>query len=96
MPQHIKQQQVDELKAVVKKEIFGESASDVSLQLKLINVVERLGLFHHFESEIESKLECIYNESTDQNYISKDESLHDASLRFRLLRQHGFRVSSGK
>ncbi|XP_062076343.1 alpha-humulene synthase [Humulus lupulus] len=89
-----KQQEVEELKAVVKKEIFGESAYDVSHQLKLINAVERLGLSYLFESEIENELESIYNKSVDQNYILKDENLHDASLRFRLLRQHGFRVSS--
>ncbi|XP_062079258.1 germacrene-A synthase-like [Humulus lupulus] len=94
MSQRYKQQEVEELKAVVKKEIFGESAYDVSHQLKLINVVERLGLSYHFESEIENELERIYNKSIDQNYILKDENLHDASLRFRLLRQHGFRVSS--
>ncbi|XP_062079321.1 alpha-humulene synthase-like [Humulus lupulus] len=89
-----KQQRVQELKTVVRKEIFGESTYDVSKQLKLIDAVERLGLSYHFESEIENELEGIYNKSIYQNDLFVDEDLHDASIRFRLLRQHGFKVSS--
>ncbi|XP_062076429.1 germacrene-A synthase-like [Humulus lupulus] len=89
-----KEERVQELKAEVGKDIFGESTYDVSNQLKLIDVVGCLGLSYHFESEIENELECIYNQSIDQNYLFKDEDLHDASIRFRLLRQHGFKVSS--
>ncbi|XP_062081149.1 alpha-humulene synthase-like, partial [Humulus lupulus] len=83
------QHQVEELKEVVRKEIFLESKYDASSQLKIIDVVERLGVSYHYENEIEKKLQHIYNST-----IIEDEDLHDTSIRFRLLRQHGFMVSS--
>ncbi|KAM6555100.1 hypothetical protein CsatB_015862 [Cannabis sativa] len=94
---YCQQQKVEELKEVVRREIFGESSISSSAyyydawknQLKIIDVVERLGLSYHFESEIENKLQCIYNKTNID-----DEDLHHVSLRFRLLRQHGFRISS--
>ncbi|KAF4365547.1 hypothetical protein CsatB_018641 [Cannabis sativa] len=101
-----KEGQVEELKEVVRKEIFHgnnkRNIINVSKQLKLIDDVERLGLSYHFESEIEKKLQHIYEITTnnidhqDQHYYysNHDEDLHDVSIRFRLLRQHGFNISS--
>ncbi|KAM6581835.1 hypothetical protein CsatA_005609 [Cannabis sativa] len=90
------QQKVEELKEVVRREIFGESSISSSAyydawknQLKIIDVVERLGLAYHFETEIENMIEQIYNQTNID-----DEDLHHVSDRFRLLRQHGFRISS--
>nr|ARE72260.2 terpene synthase [Cannabis sativa] len=89
-----KQGQVEELKEVVRKEIFGEFlCDDWNNRLKLIDVVERLGLSYHFESEIQNELQHIYNKISINDSNFKHETLHDASIRFRLLRQHGYRVS---
>ncbi|KAL7145229.1 hypothetical protein ABFS83_07G066800 [Erythranthe nasuta] len=55
--------------------------------LILVDTIERLGLAYHFETEIEEKLERIYNE--DQEY----DDLFTTALRFRLLRQHQYQVS---
>ncbi|XP_062109832.1 alpha-humulene synthase-like [Humulus lupulus] len=88
-----KQKRVEELKELVKKEIFIESTHDGTLtQLKLIDDIQRLGLSYHFECEIEQEIEHVYRCSIDQN--NKEEDLYDASIRFRLLRQHGYKVSS--
>ncbi|XP_030478816.2 alpha-humulene synthase-like [Cannabis sativa] len=81
-----KQERVEELIQVVKKEILSSNHD----QLKLIDNLQRLGLSHHFESEIEKLLEQLSIGTHHQNH----HDLHDASLRFRLLRQHGFNVSS--
>ncbi|KAF4351797.1 hypothetical protein G4B88_030158 [Cannabis sativa] len=96
---YCQQQKVEKLKEVIRREIFGESSSSSAYydswknQLKLIDVVERLGLSYHFESEIENMIEQIYNKTNSDDFL-KDEDLHDVSLWFTLLRQHGFRVSS--
>ncbi|EYU17869.1 hypothetical protein MIMGU_mgv11b019604mg, partial [Erythranthe guttata] len=52
--------------------------------IKLVDALERLGLAYHFETEIEEKLEQIYNDE------GEDYDLCTTALRFRLLRQHGF------
>ncbi|KAM6581907.1 hypothetical protein CsatA_005681 [Cannabis sativa] len=89
-----KQGQVEELKEVVRKEIFGELlCDDWNNRLKLIDVVERLGLSYHFESEIQNELQHIYNKISINDNNFKHETLHDASIQFRLLRQHGYMVS---
>ncbi|XP_030478491.2 germacrene-A synthase-like [Cannabis sativa] len=87
---YCQQQKVEELKEVIRREIFGDYYYDAwKNQLKIIDVVERLGLSYHFETEIENKLQCIYNKINID-----DEDLHHVSIRFRLLRQHGFTISS--
>ncbi|KAM6581689.1 hypothetical protein CsatA_005463 [Cannabis sativa] len=80
-----KQERVEELIQVVKKEILSSNHD----QLKLIDNLQRLGLSYHFESEIEKLLELLSIGTHHQN-----NNLHDVSLRFRLLRQSGFKVSS--
>uniref|UniRef100_A0A7J6HK32 Beta-caryophyllene synthase TPS9FN n=1 Tax=Cannabis sativa TaxID=3483 RepID=TS9FN_CANSA len=87
-----KKQRVDELKEVVRREVFLECYDNVSYVLKIVDDVQRLGLSYHFENEIEKALQHIYDNTIHQNH--KDEDLHDTSTRFRLLRQHGFMVSS--
>nr|ARE72250.1 terpene synthase [Cannabis sativa] len=81
-----KQERIEELIQVVKKEILSSNHD----QLKLIDNLQRLGLSHHFESEIEKLLEQLSIGTHHQNH----QDLHDASLWFRLLRQHGLNVSS--
>ncbi|XP_062001425.1 (-)-alpha-pinene synthase-like isoform X1 [Rosa rugosa] len=82
------QQQIDELKVLVKGEVF--ASYDVSYQLKLIDEIQRLGVAYHFETEIDEALENIYVKYHDDG----DVDLYNVSLRFRLLRQHGYNVSS--
>ncbi|KAI5333498.1 PREDICTED: (-)-germacrene D synthase [Prunus dulcis] len=83
------QQQVDQLKVTVRKEVFTTSAGDFSHQLKLIDAVQRLGVAYHFEREIEEALQRVH--VTYHDYDGGD--LYAVALGFRLLRQHGFNVS---
>ncbi|ONI13049.1 hypothetical protein PRUPE_4G200000 [Prunus persica] len=87
-----KQQEVEDLKQVVRREVFTTGAGDFSYQMKLIDAIQRLGVAYHFEKEIEEALEHIYaaNRFHDDD---DDGDLYDVSLGFRLLRQHGHYVS---
>lgn len=57
-------------------------------KMNLVDVVQRLGVEHHFDEQITTALTSIY--STEFN----SSSLHEVALRFRLLRQQGFGVSA--
>lgn len=66
-----------------------------SQKLDLIDIIQRLGLSYHFESEIEASLLNIYNSHHDVN-DEDDNDLYLVALRFRLLRQNGHYISCGK
>ncbi|PRQ54464.1 putative lyase [Rosa chinensis] len=84
-------QNIQELKEEVKRMLM----SSLSLQrLHLIDYIQRLGLSYHFENEIHQLLQQVYNwycSSDDDD--DDDDDLHTVALRFRLLRQQGFKVS---
>lgn len=70
--------------------------NNFSFKLNFIDSIQRLGVSYHFEHEIDRALHQIYDISTkDNNIISHDNDLHHVALLFRLLRQHGYRISSG-
>ncbi|KAK7349816.1 hypothetical protein VNO77_07534 [Canavalia gladiata] len=58
-------------------------------QLELIDELQRLGVAYHFSSEIRSILDNICNMDT-----FKTTNLYAIALKFRLLRQHGYHVST--
>jgi hypothetical protein len=64
-----------------------------SEKLKLMDIVLRLGIGYHFEGEINDIIEHAYNTYHGNNF---DDDLFTVALRFRLLRQYGYNVSSGK
>ncbi|CAN1179960.1 Probable terpene synthase 3 [Linum perenne] len=57
-------------------------------KLNLVDVIGRLGIGYHFEGETEQLLQQVY---VDQDH---GHDLSTISLRFRLLRQYGYNVSS--
>ncbi|KAL3752995.1 hypothetical protein ACJRO7_000399 [Eucalyptus globulus] len=80
-------EQVQRLKEEVRG-LFDREINQVA-KLEFIDVVQRLGLGYHFETEIKNALGSIYN-NTEDAQIS--DNLYATSLRFRLLRQHGYNV----
>ncbi|ERN14976.1 hypothetical protein AMTR_s00032p00219920 [Amborella trichopoda] len=60
--------------------------------LELIDSIQRLGVGYHFEEEIKVTLDNIYASGNIQHSWSDD--LYRVSLAFRLLRQHGYHMSS--
>jgi hypothetical protein len=63
------------------------STKDPCALLNLVSTMQRLGIAYHFEKEIEEALALLYPNLT--------ANLHTTALQFRVLRQHGFSISSG-
>nr|ADR71055.1 Tps2-1 [Clausena lansium]QCQ77669.1 alpha-santalene synthase [Yarrowia lipolytica] len=81
------QQHHKELKEEVRKMMVSD-ANKPAQRLRLIDTVQRLGVAYHFEKEIDDALEKIGHDPFDD----KDD-LYIVSLCFRLLRQHGIKIS---
>lgn len=62
---------------------------------EVIESIQCLGLSYHFEPEIDEMLKQIHNDYVENNAITRIEDLHSLALLFKLLRQHGYRVSPG-
>lgn len=73
-----------EVKAMLKDD------NDAMRMLSLINDIQQLGLEYHFEREICELLRHIQDDDDKDSH----DNLHITALRFRLLRQHGYHVSS--
>ncbi|KAF7012904.1 hypothetical protein CFC21_027051 [Triticum aestivum] len=58
-------------------------------RMTLVDVVQRLGIEHLFEEQTATALTDIHRSEFNSS------NLHDVSLRFRLLREHGLWVSPG-
>ncbi|KAL2236109.1 vetispiradiene synthase 3 [Sesamum indicum] len=80
--------EVEELKEKARSSIVADGKK-LHEKLILIETVQRLGLSYHFEKEIQDQLELIFKLENEEN-----DDLFITALQFRLLRQHGFDVSS--
>ncbi|GER53347.1 germacrene-D synthase [Striga asiatica] len=74
------------------KVLLAHTPDDSLRKLNLIDTIQRLGVSYHFEKEIDTSLQNIHGACTLE-YNHKDDDLRAVSLRFRLLRQHGYNVS---
>ncbi|TVU47046.1 hypothetical protein EJB05_06624, partial [Eragrostis curvula] len=74
----------------LKEEVSGmfEACKNAMEKMNLVDVLQRLGIDRHFEKQITSTLSSIHSAEFDSS------SLHEVSLRFRLLRQKGVWVSA--
>ena len=70
------------------KVMLGDAISPLA-KMHIIDALQRLGIDHHFETEINQQLHQIY-----MNPCESDDP-YNISLQFRLLRQNGYNVSSG-
>ncbi|XP_052290168.1 terpene synthase 1-like isoform X2 [Citrus sinensis] len=82
------QEEYEALKQEVRSMITA-TADTPAQKLQLVDAVQRLGVAYHFEQEIEDAMEKIYHDDFDN---IDDVDLYTVSLRFRLLRQQGFKV----
>nr|WHL34555.1 terpene synthase 9 [Aquilegia yabeana] len=84
----IYKQKTYELQEKIRQALNDSVGSSVG-NLDFIDVVQRLGLGDYYKEEIKRALD---NEFINNNQWS-DDDLYTSSLRFRLLRQHGYDVS---
>ncbi|XP_050370267.1 (-)-alpha-pinene synthase-like [Argentina anserina] len=84
------EEKIDQLKVMVRG-LLTSTASGLSHQLKLIDDIQRLGVPYHFQTELGKALENIHAQLIGHD---SDLDLYYESLRFRLLRQHGYNISS--
>lgn len=62
----------------------------------VIDIIQRLGIQHHFEEEIEAVLRKQLSVfSSHLNDFANGHELHELALQFRLLRQSGHHVAAG-
>ncbi|EAY90094.1 hypothetical protein OsI_11662 [Oryza sativa Indica Group] len=85
---------VDQLKRQVRCKL--SKATSMAYTVMLVDVLERLHIDDHFRDEINVALQHVlllhHKEHADS--VAAADLLHLESLRFRLLRQHGFLVSA--
>ncbi|KAL4200980.1 hypothetical protein AMTRI_Chr02g256320 [Amborella trichopoda] len=74
------------------KALLAERINEPVALLELIDSIQRLGVVYHFEEEIQVALDNMYTSGNIQQSWSDD--LYTVSLAFRLLRQHGYHMSS--
>lgn len=76
------------------KMLLGEVENSPSI-LELVNDLQRLGIYYHFEDEIRNGLEMIYYKyyKTPDKWGKIDLNL--TALGFGLLRQQGYQVPQG-
>ncbi|XP_074321458.1 (-)-drimenol synthase-like [Silene latifolia] len=85
------EEEAQDLKEEVRKKLV-EVVKDSKERLLTIDNIEQLGVAYHFEAEIEDNLLQFFNNYSHE-LETYEKDLHFVSLRFRLLRQHGFYVS---
>ena len=95
MPVEKMKRQVEELKEEVKTMLLMDSKNKPRQNLELIDSIQRLGVSYHFQSEIDQLLENINNNYPLGVVDEEDDCLYVVALWFRLLRQHGYRISCG-
>ncbi|XP_061340875.1 myrcene synthase, chloroplastic-like [Gastrolobium bilobum] len=64
---------------------------DHAEQLEMIDVLQRLGVAYHFTNEIRSILENVHS---NMDMLKRKNNLYATALAFRLLRQHGYNLST--
>ncbi|XP_058207566.1 (-)-alpha-terpineol synthase-like isoform X2 [Rhododendron vialii] len=69
-----------------------DKVADPFVGLDMIDDLQRLGVFYHFEEDIKRVLENISNNSSND---WNGEDLHGTALKFRLMRQHGYNIPQG-
>ncbi|CAI9279798.1 unnamed protein product [Lactuca saligna] len=60
--------------------------------LDMVDVLQKLGINHNFEQEIDSILKMHYTTISNGHASIHDQSLYEVSINFRIFRQHGYYI----
>ncbi|XP_050288838.1 (3S,6E)-nerolidol synthase 1-like [Quercus robur] len=88
----IHSQHAQKLKEV--KHVLNKAGEDPLEGLYMIDAIQRLGIDYHFQEEIETILQRQNMISSAYGYNEINNQPYETALRFRLLRQDGYYVSS--
>ena len=66
------------------------ASSNLVRKLELVDTLQRIGVDYHYKEEIDDLLRSVYDDKDGGS-----DNLYITSLRFYLLRKHGYGVSSG-
>nr|AYB35974.1 patchoulol synthase [Pogostemon cablin] len=83
-------EQAEELKVELKRELK-EASDNYMRQLKMVDAIQRLGIDYLFVEDVDEALKNLF-EMFDA-FCKSNHDMHATALSFRLLRQHGYRVS---
>ncbi|XP_054813905.1 (-)-germacrene D synthase-like isoform X1 [Prosopis cineraria] len=86
-------QHIEALKEEVRKMLVPTNEKPSISKVELIDSIQRLGLGHHFESEIEQVLQQTHQHYVQNGQLTLDADLRLLALLFRLLRQDGYLIS---
>lgn len=86
-------ERAEKLKEEVRK-MLEKTMTNSLEQLELIDILQRLGIYYHFEEEIDRVLKQIYVNYNKRDHHNEDY-LYATALKFRLLRQQGYHVPQG-
>ncbi|XP_047941552.1 bicyclogermacrene synthase-like [Salvia hispanica] len=89
----VEKELVEKLKDEVKGELK-KASNDVVGLLKLVDAIQRLGIEYHFEEEIDQALQNL--SQIFEEFCKDRDDLYTNALGFRLLRQHGYKISCSK
>nr|XP_043629278.1 (E)-beta-ocimene synthase, chloroplastic-like [Erigeron canadensis] len=90
-----KMAKVEKLEDDVMKMIMdyeNDGSSTLTLLLELVDNIERLGLGYRFQTNIMRALNKVASLNDQHDLRLEEDNLHAVSLKFRLLRQHGYSV----
>ncbi|KAG2551931.1 hypothetical protein PVAP13_9KG443700 [Panicum virgatum] len=84
----------EEVRQIV-RETFA-SSSDMALKLELVDTLQRIGVSYRYGEEIDELLRAVHRNARQHQEGRRDDDdhLYVTSLRFYLLRKHGYSVSS--
>nr|E2E2N8.1 RecName: Full=(-)-germacrene D synthase; AltName: Full=Terpene synthase 3; Short=OvTPS3 [Origanum vulgare]ADK73619.1 terpene synthase 3 [Origanum vulgare] len=74
------------------KNLLDQTPNDSTLKIELIDAIQRLGFGYHFEEVIDESLGEVYDRYEMPSGKDDEDEIRVRSLRFRLLRQQGYRV----
>nr|POF14722.1 (-)-germacrene d synthase [Quercus suber] len=87
--------QVQEMKEEVRRRLTSP-VEEPSQKLKLIDLLQRLGVSYHYENEIEKTLQQLHRTLYDRDDQENADDLYNVALQFRLFRQQGYYISCDK
>ncbi|CAN4114431.1 unnamed protein product [Withania somnifera] len=92
MDNQISEKYIEEIAALKEevKHMINSTTNDTEQKFHLFDTLERLGIYYHFEEEIEDQLSKMFN----LNVIHEGDDLNKVALYFRLFRQHGYPISA--